>query len=170
MIHVVNVATCSLQKTRKERTMKTETYQEMIKRHEEEKKAFKTVKVTITRHEGPINLCDKPKTFSSFHDATLWMMSQDDTLPAVGYDKFKMFAEFGTGDTYEGRLDAKKIDCKNNDLDVKAHILETYSFYAGLMCPLHMKKTEYDSYIARETTEKEREELKAMIEYVRGVK
>ena len=45
------------------------------------------VSVTITRAEGPTALCGKPRTFSSFEQASAWLWSQAGTLPKTGGDR-----------------------------------------------------------------------------------
>jgi len=84
------------------------------------------VRITITRAEGPRDLCRKPHTFEGSRcwvAARAWLMGQSETFPASGgYDKHDFTVEFADGETYKGRLDCKASDQDNADLDPAAHV------------------------------------------------
>lgn len=62
--------------------------------------------IRIKRGEGPNHLVGIWHTFPTADQVDRWIISQEDTLPEVGYDKFDFTIEWESGDTYEGRLDA----------------------------------------------------------------
>jgi hypothetical protein len=80
--------------------------------------------VTITRAEGPTNLCGKPMTFPSTASASRYLRGQSSTFPGPGqgYDKHDFSATFRNGDTYRGRLDCRSRNAPDNDLDVAHHM------------------------------------------------
>lgn len=89
--------------------------------------------ITITRGEGPIDLCDKPRTFASWGDAETWLRSQGHTFPKDGtYDKHNFIVTFEDAETWEGRLDCKHPSCRDNDLDVKEHIRSLCEWHGGV--------------------------------------
>ena len=90
------------------------------------------VRITITRAEGPSDLCHKPHTFEGARcwvAARAWLMGQSEPFPASGgYDKHDFKVEFADGETYEGRLDCKASDQDNADLDPAAHVRDVLAW------------------------------------------
>jgi hypothetical protein len=111
---------------------------------------IKVKSITITRAEGPFHLCGKTMTFSGFREARRWLWSQSSTFPKIGgYDKHDFVVTWEDNETYSGRLDCKHHTCKNNDLDVHRHVLESARFYAGHK-PFHMDQELYDEFMREE--------------------
>ena len=48
--------------------------------------------------------------------------------PGHGYDKHDFSIVFDDGEVYEGRLDCKSADSKDNDLDVREHIINHLTY------------------------------------------
>jgi hypothetical protein len=91
-------------------------------------------KITITRAEGPANLCGKPETFASFDEATRWLYRQSSTFPETGgYDKHDFTIVWEDERTYTGRLDCTRAGHRDNDLDLRAHVIQHASFYGGML-------------------------------------
>ena len=102
-------------------------------------------KITITRGEGPCNLCGKPKEFTSFIDANIWLRCQDETFPKHGgYNKHDFTIEFEDGEIYQGRLDCKHHSCKNNDLDLREHVIGFTLWMSGRHPAPWCGKEEYE--------------------------
>jgi hypothetical protein len=94
------------------------------------------IRITITRAEGPRELCRKPHAFEGprcWVAARAWLMGQSETFPASGgYDKHDFVVEFADGETvYKGRLDCKASDQDNADLDVAAHVRGELEYWAA---------------------------------------
>lgn len=108
--------------------------------------------ITITRAEGPIALCDKPKYFDSWQSANSWLVSQSFTFPKGGcYDKHDFKIVFNDGQDYNGRLDCKHHSEPDNDLNLFTHIKEFCEFHAGRreILPAHITKEQYAQMINR---------------------
>src|SRR5690554_59330 len=110
------------------------------------------VSVTITRAERPTALCGKPRTFSSFEQASAWLWSQAGTLPKTGgYDKHDFLVTWADGETYSGQLACRAPGTPSDpDLDVRQHILNFARFFGGLQCPPHLSQAQYEEYLDRE--------------------
>lgn len=108
---------------------------------------IRATRIVIDRAEGPSNLCGSV-TFDGddcWERAGRWLSSQSDTYPRNGgYDKHDFKVVFADGYEYEGRLDCKHRDCDDADLDVRAHVRDFISFYAGRRRPDHMTAGEYE--------------------------
>lgn len=101
-------------------------------------------RILITRIEGPSKLCDIPKLYLSWELAKMGLARDNSTYPEQGYDKHKFEVVFTDGYVYSGRLDVKKLTCADNDQDVKRHVNETMSFYAGIFKPGWMSLESYE--------------------------
>ena len=89
--------------------------------------------ITITRAEGPANLCGKTRMFAGLDcwaQATASMQAHSHTYPAPGggYDKHDFAVVFADGETYEGRLDAQG---DGTDCDVQAHVRAGVTYMAN---------------------------------------
>lgn len=123
--------------------------------------------ITIVRCEGPIKLCGIPYIFKTWESANNWLMSQAYTFPKDGgYDKHDFKIIFADGETYEGRLDCKALNCKNNDLDIKAHVLHTCIWHAGLESNPWCGVEKYNQWLQQEQQDfpSQAEEYKKFIE------
>lgn len=110
--------------------------------------------ITITRAEGPADLCDIPRIFTGpecWHAASAWLLSQEATFPETGgYDKHDFAITFADGYVYEGRLDCQGLQGSGDpDLDVAAHVRGFLRFHAGERRPAHMTQRQYLEYLAR---------------------
>ncbi len=116
------------------------------------------VKITITRAEGPTELCRKPKMFEGprcWTAANAWLMGQSETFPAQGgYDKHDFVVEFENGETYEGRLDCKASDCDDPDLNVAKHMRDFIEFMAGIRRPAWMNDAQWARALAQYADER----------------
>lgn len=119
---------------------------------------LKAVRITIDRAEGPCALCTGPKTFRG---SEVWIQARDylhgqaHTFPANGgYDKHDFEIEWEDGRKYEGRLDCQSATKSDPDLDVALHVKRHLEFYAGLWCPSHMTKEQYEDYLNRMKVER----------------
>jgi hypothetical protein len=75
--------------------------------------------ITITRAEGPTDLCDKPHTFDSWDAARHWLLRQRPTYSAQGYDKHDCTVTWEDGSSYSLRLDCTR---DGDDCDVAERI------------------------------------------------
>ena len=109
--------------------------------------------ITITRAEGPTNLC-KTRVFAGLDcwaKSRAFMLANLSTFPAGGgYDKHDFTVVFADGETYEGRLDAK---ANGDDCDVQAHIRDYVRFLAGQQQPARMTAAQYEEYVADDKAE-----------------
>lgn len=93
---------------------------------------MKLVSITITRGEGPSDLCGVPKEFKTFKEANDWIISQQDTYPRLGYDKHDFTIVFDKEDwDYTGRIDLKHPENKRyspRDNDVYCHVIDFLTY------------------------------------------
>lgn len=86
--------------------------------------------ITLTRAEGPINLCDKRHVVHSWPEANALLFSWSRTAPAHGgYNKCDFTIIFEDGETYEGRYDLVHFLVEHPDL--ARHVRSHISYYAG---------------------------------------
>jgi len=107
-------------------------------------------KIVITRAEGLTKLCGKPHMYSSWELAKYGLARDNSTYPGMnqGYDKHDFVVYFEDGETYSGRLDVKQLICGDNDQDVKKHVNEFMSFYAGIFKPGWMSLENYEKALS----------------------
>lgn len=103
-------------------------------------------KITIDCAEGPDFLLG-PKTSFSFEDADRLLRKIAEHGPDLGYYKTDFVIEFENDDTYEGRFDVERLDRGLPDL--RKHVREFVSFYAGLRKPAHLTDKQYQTIIQR---------------------
>ena len=111
---------------------------------------FKVISVEVTREEGRGELCGIKKVFPSIEEANDWLVSQSNTFPADGgYDKHKFVISFNKeNEEYEGRLDCKALECENNNLDIRKHVLDALNTYACITRPAWMNDEVYADFKA----------------------
>ena len=128
----------------------------------EVKKKIGVQKIVITRIEGPSNLCDKPQVYSSWELAKFGLARSNSTYPGPeqGYNKHKFTVYYLDGNTYSGRLDVKQLCCPDNDQDVKRHVNETISYYAGIYKPGWMSIEQYEDVLKSENKQEYLDYLK----------
>jgi hypothetical protein len=94
--------------------------------------------ITITRAEGPCELCDKPQKFSTWEAANKFLASSAVTAPDGGaYDKCDFEVEWVSGEKYEGRFDLERKHLFGGPL-LQTHIKQFLGFLAGTYRPPHM--------------------------------
>lgn len=87
--------------------------------------------ITITRHEGPSDLCNQPVTVASFVEASAILQQIAQTAPdSGGYDKTGFSIIFPGGEVYEGRADIKR-EHEIGGYDLRAHVIEALRFYSN---------------------------------------
>lgn len=109
--------------------------------------------ITITRAEGPTNLCRTHVLtgLDCWNKANAFMRANMSTFPASGgCDKHDFTVVFADGEVYEGRLDAK---ASGEDCDVQAHIRDYVRFLAGDAQPARMTEAQYAAHIADDRDE-----------------
>ncbi len=117
----------------------------------------KLKEISITRVEGPCELCEVEKKFETWEAADKWLMSQQQTFPKTGgYDKHDFKVTWEDGKTYTGRLDCQNAECKDPDLSVYAHIKDLAEFYTGNATQTWMGEERYARFVA-ETKENQPE-------------
>ena len=127
---------------------------------------FKVVSVEVTRQEGKSELCGIKNVFPSIDEASDWLKSQSHTFPADGgYDKHKFVVLYNKDDEkYEGRMDCRAIECENDDLDIRKHMLDTLNMYACITKPEWMKEEVYADFKAIHTKSGLAKEAKDFLE------
>jgi hypothetical protein len=122
-------------------------------------------RITITRAEGPHELCGKTKVFEGarcWGAANAWLFGQSETFPASGgYDKHDFVVEFADGEKYAGRLDCKASDCHDPDLNVAEHVRGFIEFMAGIRRPAWMNDAQWERALAQHADDRP-----AAIEYL----
>jgi hypothetical protein len=78
--------------------------------------------ITITRAEGPTDLCGKPRTFDSWDAARHWLLRQRPTYSAQGYAKHDCTVTWEDGSSYSLRLDCTR---SGEDCDVSHAVGES---------------------------------------------
>ncbi|MCA8270374.1 hypothetical protein [Burkholderia vietnamiensis] len=109
-------------------------------------------RITVTRGEGPADLCGKQKSVSTFDHANLVLSRWSATAPdSGGYDKCDFEIEFQDGSTYQGRYDLKHFTCATANL--AGHVQELALFYTGRHTPAHMTPERHQAFLSghRET-------------------
>jgi hypothetical protein len=110
--------------------------------------------ITITRREGLISQCDKPRTFLTLASAEAVLKRGARTCPEGGaYDKHDFVIAFSDGEKYEGRIDLKRKHATTG-YSITDHVVRFVEFHAGTSCPSHMTAKEYakflDAYVPTE--------------------
>lgn len=96
----------------------------------------KLATITITRAEGPTDLCDKPQTFTSWEDANDFLIRGSWTASKGGaYDKHDFEVVWENGESYHGRFDLHHIAYEAPNLFLE--VSRTLGVYAGLIRPPH---------------------------------
>lgn len=112
---------------------------------------IKVQSITITRIEGPLHLCDKPKTFRNYNAAHSWLLSYSHTFPKTGgYNKHDFSITFEDESVYSGRLDCKHLSCKDNDLDIQEHIRSMAEWHSGQAKDPWCGAEKYKEFMAQE--------------------
>lgn len=113
----------------------------------------KVKEIVITRVEGLIKDCGKPKTVSDFHKANQILRLWSDTAPKGGcYDKCDFKITFDDGSVYEGRYDLKHW--KDEVPNLGNHVRDFVTFMAGQRKPGWMTDEQWKK--ALNSFEKER--------------
>lgn len=111
-----------------------------------------SLKITVTRVEGPSKDCRKPIVCDSFDAANVVLRKWSETVGEdVGYDKcdFSIFDDTLDPKSpieYNGRYDLYHWSKEFPDL--KSHVLENLEFISGRAEPTKMTLEQYESCIA----------------------
>jgi hypothetical protein len=111
------------------------------------------MEIILTRIEGMIDECNKPKSFATFSEANAQLTRWSYTAPQNGgYDKVKFTIKDEAADIdYAGRYDLKhwKLECAN----LRGHVVGYLEFMAGDYRPSHMTPEQYERFLADYTKE-----------------
>jgi hypothetical protein len=115
-----------------------------------EKGPHEVKEITITRAEGPYDLCGIPKYFNSFESATHWLRSEAYSFPETGgYDKHDFKVVFMDNETYSGRLDCKHHICLDNDLDILEHVKGFMRYMSNNWNITEEERSQYQTFITQ---------------------
>ena len=110
---------------------------------------MKIKEIIIDRWEGPVEMCDMEKKFSTWEAANNWLQSQSHSFPKGGcYDKHGFKVTWEDGEEYEGRLDCKHFTETDNDLNLKQHIIDHCIWHAGKKVNPWCGKEKYEQMMA----------------------
>jgi hypothetical protein len=105
--------------------------------------------VWLNRAEGPIRETGARTVDSlSAADAQLKRWAHSAPKKGGGYDKTDFRIEWADGETYEGRYDLQREDEGKSNL-LGSHVQHYLNFHAGLFCPEHMSREDYENYLKR---------------------
>ena len=123
--------------------------------------------IQIKRCEGPIACADKVITAETFAEVNKGLSSWSMTAPKDGgYDKCDYTVKDADSDLdYEGRLDLTHFS--HGAPDLKATLMGSIAFFAGLKRPSHMKEEAYEHYLNKTVSEGDRQTLKRWLEIVK---
>jgi hypothetical protein len=107
-------------------------------------------RIWLHRAEGPTKDVGE-RTVTSYEAADSQLRKWARTAPKEGrgYDKTDFQVEWADGETYEGRYDLKHDDTTKGNL-IGSHIQHFVAFHAGIFCPEHMTRKDYEAYLERE--------------------
>lgn len=116
-----------------------------------------SVRVQLTRHEGPSHECDRPWTFPGFGAAERELERWSRTAPKDGTsDKcsVRLMIESGPIDGTPGPVElieaTFRLDLTRAGVpDLRAWLEARTAFYAGHACPQHMTPDQYAETMAR---------------------
>lgn len=101
--------------------------------------------ITITRVEGYVHECNKPKVAHSWIEADSILHRWSNTAPEHGgYDKCDFTVVFEDGETYEGRYDLVHWRCEAPNL--ANHISSFVNYLAGKP-PAWLKRSDKKRYL-----------------------
>ena len=105
--------------------------------------------VTVTRAEGPCELC-VTKIVGSIPAANDILAHNSLTGPERGYDKHDVTVEWEDGQTYEARIDVEHVDNGGAER-IGKHIKDFLRFSNGLLeaheVPSHLTMEDYQRYV-----------------------
>lgn len=113
------------------------------------------VSITITRAEGPTDLCGRPQTFVTdeagdcWSAARAWLHGQIDSFNDASSHEHDFEVVFADGEVYRGKLECKARPGVAGDLDVAAHMLGALRFYVGEQRPERYTEQQYLAFINR---------------------
>lgn len=98
--------------------------------------------ITITRGEGPTELCGIPHTVASFAEAEALLTEWADTVrPGGSCDKVDFSITWADGTGYAGTYELKHHATERPSL--ARHMVDLADFYTGKGCPAHMSEAAY---------------------------
>lgn len=103
--------------------------------------------ITITRAEGPISECGKPRRVTSWSQANSLLHKWSTSAPKNGgYDKCDFEVIFEDGETYNGRYDL--VHWEKESPSLQGHVSSFVSYLAGRP-PVWMKTERNKEILAR---------------------
>ena len=103
----------------------------------------KVKRIVITRGEGPVSECRKPRTANSWDEAERILKSMANSAPQIGYDKTDFLILFTNGLEYRGTYDLTYKDRYKASL--YDHVSAFSEFYGGIckQLPNHLDEEQY---------------------------
>jgi len=128
------------------------------------------MKITITRAEGPINVCGKAHECVTFEAADALLRRWSNTAPEGGcYDKCDFtIVDETVNFNYAGRYDLKHW--REEAPSLKRHVVEWLEFTSGRACPSHMTQERYDQFTHGKRTQEELDGIFTMAQYLKVCK
>lgn len=124
--------------------------------------------VWLHRAEGPTNDLGEG-VFPSLEAADDQLRRWARTAPkqGKGYDKTDFRIDWADGETYKGRYDLQREDTTKNNL-LGSHIQHYLAFHAGIFCPEHMKRKDYERYLEESGCEEGGEKRAATLAFLQN--
>lgn len=124
--------------------------------------------VFLNRAEGPTRDIGQ-RTVPSFEAADDQLRRWARTAPKKGggYDKTDFKVEWADGETYDGRYDLQREDTTKSNL-LGSHIQHYLAFHAGLFCPEHMQRADYENYLVQSGCGEGSEKRAATLEFLQN--
>lgn len=120
--------------------------------------------IYLNRAEGLTKELEE-RTVATYEEADLILRRWAKTAPKDGsYHKTDFQVKWADGQTYNGRYDLKRDDTLKGNL-IGSHIQHELAFYAGIFCPQHLSRREYEAYLERFGKEKQEAAMEFLHNY-----
>jgi hypothetical protein len=119
--------------------------------------------VYVHRAEGRKNEIEE-RTVHSYEEADLVLRRWAKTAPQDSVHKTDFQVRWADGQVYSGHYDLRRDDATKSNL-IGSHLQHEMAFYAGIFCPQHLSREQYEMVLARLPKENQAEAMKFLHNY-----
>lgn len=103
------------------------------------------IEVSLSRAEGPHDMCYQDRRFTSLSEATAWLNRHQYSFPEEGngYDKHDCYLLWKE----DGSMLKVRLDKTQAFLSIKMYLIDYMRFLAGKRCPYYLTPEKYQQVV-----------------------